>query len=278
MLISQEQLGYVEGRQILDGIILSHEIIHSLKHSKQAGMILKLDLSKAFDKLNWIYIQKMLTAFGFSPMWVRWVMSLISSTFFSILINGIPSHPFSPSKEALGISINKAKSQIYFFHTSPVTEFTIARILGFTIDSLPSKYLGAPLISSALKHTSWRILLEKLKSRLNLWTHRALNISSRLVLIKAVLQSMPLYLFSILAAPKWVIKKIKALQRNFLWGAIGTNCKWALVRWTTVCKPKEKGGISLRDPSHNNTIMCAKIWWQWITTPNKPWTTIWTAK
>lgn len=52
MLISPKQLGYVEGRQILDGIILTHEIIHSLKNSKQVGMILRLDLSKAFDKLS----------------------------------------------------------------------------------------------------------------------------------------------------------------------------------------------------------------------------------
>jgi len=43
-----------------------HEITHTLKHSKQAGMLLKLDLSKAFDKLNWDYIQQMLSAFGFN--------------------------------------------------------------------------------------------------------------------------------------------------------------------------------------------------------------------
>eukprot|EP00253_Pinus_taeda_P018973 PITA_18973 len=47
MLISPEQSGYVEGRQILDGIILTHEIIHSLKQTRQPGMIPKLDLSKA---------------------------------------------------------------------------------------------------------------------------------------------------------------------------------------------------------------------------------------
>eukprot|EP00253_Pinus_taeda_P014482 PITA_14482 len=52
LLISPEQTGYVEGHQILDGIILSHEVIHSLKIMKKPGMILKLDLSKAFDKLN----------------------------------------------------------------------------------------------------------------------------------------------------------------------------------------------------------------------------------
>jgi len=52
LLISTEQTGYVEARQILDGIILSHEVIHSLKILKNPGMILKLDLSKAFDKLS----------------------------------------------------------------------------------------------------------------------------------------------------------------------------------------------------------------------------------
>lgn len=57
-------------------------------------MLLKIDLSKAFDKLSWMYIQKMLTAFGFSHAWVRWVISLISSSFFSILVNDIPPTPF----------------------------------------------------------------------------------------------------------------------------------------------------------------------------------------
>lgn len=51
--ISEERIGYVEGRQILDDIIHAHEIIHSLKLTKFPGMILKLDFSKAFDKLNW---------------------------------------------------------------------------------------------------------------------------------------------------------------------------------------------------------------------------------
>lgn len=98
LLISSEQSRYVEGRQIMDGILLTHKIIHSLKHSKQAGMLLKLDLSKAFDKLSWTYIQHMLKAFGFCSMWIRWILSLITSTHFSILVNGFPSRSFKPSR------------------------------------------------------------------------------------------------------------------------------------------------------------------------------------
>ena len=56
ILISPEQAGFVEGRQILDGIILVHEAIHSLKQNKSAGMLLKLDLSKSYDKLNWDFL------------------------------------------------------------------------------------------------------------------------------------------------------------------------------------------------------------------------------
>ena len=55
-LISPEQVGFVEGRQILDGIILVHETIHSVKNRKFQGMLLKLDLSKDYDKLNWNFL------------------------------------------------------------------------------------------------------------------------------------------------------------------------------------------------------------------------------
>ena len=52
LLISPEQEGFIEGKQILDGIILVHETIHSLKIEKIPHMLLKLDLSKVYDKLN----------------------------------------------------------------------------------------------------------------------------------------------------------------------------------------------------------------------------------
>eukprot|EP00253_Pinus_taeda_P009371 PITA_09371 len=281
LLISPEQTSYVEGRQILDGIILTHEIMQSLKQTKKLGMLLKIDLSKYFDKLNWNFIQQMLAAFGFSSPSIIWVISLISSSFFSILVNGIPSHPFSPSRgirqgdplspflfvlmaeglgcliihalhsrqlrgisvheplahthqqfvddtmlfghpstqeasafkslldlffEALGITVNASKSQIFFFNTPLLIQHHIARICGFSIARLPAKYLGAPFIVSALKHSSWRSLLDKLEDKLSSWIFFPLNLPSRLILVKSILQTMPLYLFSVLAAPKWVLK------------------------------------------------------------------------
>eukprot|EP00253_Pinus_taeda_P001854 PITA_01854 len=150
-----------------------------------------------------------------------------------------------------GASINKSKSQNFFFHTLATTQAAIARTLGFSIAVLPSKYLGAPLTVSALKHSSWNILLEKLEAHLSSWTHRALNMASCLVLIKVVPHSMSLYLFSILVAPKWVLKEIKNLQRSFFWGSTGHNRKWALVKRDTVCLPKSAEDTQTLDSVKN---------------------------
>jgi len=51
-LISEEQSGYVEGRQILDNILLAQEMIHTLQSRKITGMMMQLDLSKAYDNVN----------------------------------------------------------------------------------------------------------------------------------------------------------------------------------------------------------------------------------
>eukprot|EP00253_Pinus_taeda_P021638 PITA_21638 len=86
MIISPEQSGHVERRHIMDRIILTHEIIHSLKISKKPGMLLKLDLSKAFDSLSWNYIEKILLAFGFNASWAR---GSLSPFLFIIAVEGL---------------------------------------------------------------------------------------------------------------------------------------------------------------------------------------------
>ena len=98
LIISPKWVRFVEGRKILDGIIFVHEATHSLKTSKTLGMLLKLDLSKSYDKLNWNFLAGILKAFGFSEDWTNWVMNMVSPTFFLILVNGSPSTPFNASR------------------------------------------------------------------------------------------------------------------------------------------------------------------------------------
>ncbi len=72
-LVSEERSGYVEGRQILENIIQAQELVHTLTRKKQEGMIMQFDITKAYDKVNWNYIKKVLYAVWFDHNWVRWV-------------------------------------------------------------------------------------------------------------------------------------------------------------------------------------------------------------
>ena len=92
-----------------------------------------------------------------------------------------------------------------------------------------------------------------------------------MVLIKFVLQDMPLYLFLVLVAPKWVLESIRALQNTFLWKGDKKSYHWGLIKWDTSCCTKKDGGIELRDPMQSNEILSAKIWWNWITKNQSQW-------
>ena len=117
-----------------------------------------------------------------------------------------------------------------------------------------------------------------MESKLNNWNHRALNFPSRLTFVKAVLHTMPSYVFLVLSALKAVLKKIRAVQRNFLWGSMEIKQEWTLVDWETVCKPKRVGGLGLRDPEITNKVLSAKIWWRWVTNKEEPWAVLWQQK
>ena len=97
-LVSEEQTRYVEGRQILDNTIQANEMVHSLITNKQAGMIMQLDIAKAYDKLSWSYIRAILKAYDFDYNWIKWVMMLVTTASCSILLNGSPSKTFKPSR------------------------------------------------------------------------------------------------------------------------------------------------------------------------------------
>eukprot|EP00253_Pinus_taeda_P029243 PITA_29243 len=165
-IISQEQSGYVEGRQILDNILLAQEMIQSLHSRKEAGMLMQLDLSKAYDKVSWSYLEAILKAFGFSTQWIKWVLALIKSPRYSILVNGAPSAPFSPSRgirqgdpispflfvilmEGLSRIIAKKKAEGQIKGLQPIRSFPATTHQQFVDDTMLH---GTPTVKEALAY------------------------------------------------------------------------------------------------------------------------------
>jgi len=86
--VSGEQFGFLEGRQIHEAIGVAQEGIHSMHKLKIEGAVIKIDLSKAYDRVNWLYIRMLMTHLGFEVDFIRWTMSCITSVSFALLING----------------------------------------------------------------------------------------------------------------------------------------------------------------------------------------------
>lgn len=88
-IISPEQKGFIAGRSVKDGICLTSEAINLLGYKSFSGNVaLKIDISKAFDSLNWDFILKTLSCFGFSDKLCNWIHFILNSTTLSIGING----------------------------------------------------------------------------------------------------------------------------------------------------------------------------------------------
>jgi len=162
------------------------------------------------------------------------------------------------------MEVNLSKSQIFFFNTNISIERNIDKILGFQRDSLPSKYFGVPLIAKPLHKSISELVINKLQDKIRKWTMRSLNLAGRLVLIKAVLQSIPAFMFSSLLAPKLVLHLFRAIQRDFLWGKGEEEKKWALVAWEKIYKLRKHGCLGLDDPEILSKALGVKLWWRWI--------------
>ncbi|VFQ87964.1 unnamed protein product [Cuscuta campestris] len=98
-LISEEQGGFVKGRQIHDQILIAQEIIQNLDYKTRGGNIaIKLDMSKAFDRVSWDYLQAILGKLGFDHKFINLILNNLKDTTLSININGYPSKPFQPKR------------------------------------------------------------------------------------------------------------------------------------------------------------------------------------
>ncbi|KAA3475230.1 Retrovirus-related Pol polyprotein LINE-1 [Gossypium australe] len=99
-LISQEQAGFIAGRNIFDNIIIAQEVIHSMRCNRKGRkwMAVKLDLEKAYDRVSWDFINASLIAAEI-PLFLRNViMSAISSSTMQVLWNGVPTQKFKPNR------------------------------------------------------------------------------------------------------------------------------------------------------------------------------------
>ena len=99
-IISPTQSAFIPGQMIMDNSLIAFECIHHIKQEKdprRSFCAYKLNLSKAYDRVDWDYLKQMMQKLGFAHRWVDWIMSCVTPVRYSIKFNGAISDSFAPS-------------------------------------------------------------------------------------------------------------------------------------------------------------------------------------
>ncbi|KAF5772198.1 putative reverse transcriptase domain-containing protein [Helianthus annuus] len=123
-----------------------------------------------------------------------------------------------------GLKINLHKSYLYGLGVDNDDTKDTANVIGCKYDNTPVSYLGIKVGANTNRIRNWDPVIEIFDKRLLVWKAKTLSIGGRLTLINYVLESLPIYYFSLYKAPAGIIKSLEAKMRKFLWaGSIDKN-------------------------------------------------------
>ncbi|XP_055800831.1 uncharacterized protein LOC129870195 [Solanum dulcamara] len=341
--ISLNQAGFIKNRSIVENILLTQEIISDIRlRTKDANVIMKLDMAKAYDRVSWIFLTKVLRKMGFSERSIDIIYRIVSNNWYSVLINGQQQgffkstrgvkqgDPLSPTlfilaaevlsrslnalhqnsqfkgfgmpkwspkinhlayaddmiiftsadvvslqkimgilrnyEQTSGQKINMDKSAVYMHNrVSGDISITVEIVTGINRREFPFIYLGCPIYHCRRKKEFFNTLTLKIMNRLQGWKGKMLSFGGRAILIKHVLQSMPIHILSAINPPIGIIRQIHKMFAQFFWSnTIGSKSRhW--VAWNKVCIPTIEGGLGFRSLHDVSLALFCKLWWNFRT-------------
>ena len=284
-VISDSQLAFVKGKQILDGTLIANEVVDEAKRLNKEVLLFKVDFEKAYDSIELLYLDTVMAQMNFPTLWRKWISECVGTTMASVLVNGSPTKEFHlerglrqgdhPSpflfllaaegfnvlmnslvtanlfngydvgstgevklthlqfaddtliigkkswlnvrsmravlllfEEISGLKVNFNKSMLTGVNIYDTWLAEAASVMHCRRGFIPFVYLGLPIGGDSRKLSFWKPVVDSIMARLALWNNKFLSYGGRLILLKFVMSSLPVYFLSFFRAPTCIISSI----------------------------------------------------------------------
>ncbi|KAJ1696333.1 hypothetical protein LUZ63_004845 [Rhynchospora breviuscula] len=178
-----------------------------------------------------------------------------------------------------GLQINPSKSKLWFTKGYDESAREVVKT-EFQAEATKrdEKYLGAYLSPTGCAKQTAKMLLDRVWGKLTGWKCAMLSHAGRLVLIKSVLTSLPVYFMATERLPRGILKQISSLVAKFFWSKVDKTRYMTFIFWKSVCRPCGEGGQGVRNLQLFGDAIFLKNAWDLMSQSDKTWVQICQAK